>query len=145
MSHFSRDYGQTSSWYDKGWAPSKSTYSGWSKRATRGYQANYDRDDRRHEWDDHASRGSNQARRAPPQTSAAADVEIVDERDKNQGMASANNATGSGADTATWVLVGDATTKKDAKYCDWENSIACWTVEKEASVPRTKRMPKRMK
>ena len=40
MSHFTRDYGQTSSWYKKGWA------SGWSKRATRGYQANYDRDDR---------------------------------------------------------------------------------------------------
>ena len=30
--HYTRDYGQTSSWYNKGWAPSKSTYSGWSKR-----------------------------------------------------------------------------------------------------------------
>ena len=49
-----------------------------------------------------------------PETSAAADVEIVDERDKNQGMAAANNAAGSGADTATLVLVGDAATEKDA-------------------------------
>ena len=50
----------------------------------------------------------------PPETSAAADVEIVDERGKNQGMASANNAAGSGADTATLVPVGDAATEKDA-------------------------------
>ena len=114
MSHYTRDYGQTSSWYNKGRGPSKSTYSGWSKRATFGYQLNYDRDDRRHEWDDHASRGSGQARGAPPETSAAADVEIVDERDKSQGMASANNAAGSGADTATLVPVGDAATEKDA-------------------------------
>ena len=51
---------------------------------------------------------------APPETSAAADVEIVDERDKNQGMASANNAAGRRADTATLVPVGDAATEKDA-------------------------------
>ena len=38
-----------------------------------------------------------------------------DERDKNQGMTSANNAAGSGADTATLVPVGDAATEKDAK------------------------------
>ena len=49
-----------------------------------------------------------------PETSAAADVEIVDERDKNQGMASANNAAGSGAATATLDPVGDAATEKDA-------------------------------
>ena len=46
----------------RGWAPSKSTYSGKSNRATRGYQANYDREDRRHEWDEDASRGSTQTR-----------------------------------------------------------------------------------
>ena len=92
---------------------------------TRGYQANYDRDDRRHEWDDHASRGSNQARGAPPDTSAVADVAIVDERDKNQGMASANNAAGSGADTATLVLVGDAATEKDALIRRLGELIAC--------------------
>ena len=82
----------------------KSTYSSWNKRATRGYQANYDRDDRRHDWmimhrEDRIRPG------APPETSAAADVEILDERDKNQEMASANNAAGSEADSATMVLV----------------------------------------
>ena len=109
MSHHTRDYGQTSSCSYKGWAPSKSTHSGWSKRATRGYQTNYDRDDRRHEWDGHVSRGSNQARWA-----AAADIEIVDERDSNPRIAHANNAAGSGPDTATLVFVGDAATEKDA-------------------------------
>ena len=36
MSCFTRDYGKASSWKTKGWAPSKNTYSGWSKRGTRG-------------------------------------------------------------------------------------------------------------
>ena len=48
------------------------------------------------------------------ETSAAADIEIVDGRDKNQGVASANNAAGSGADAATLVPVGGAATERDA-------------------------------
>ena len=114
MSRETRDYGQTSSWYNKGWVPSKSTYSGWSKRATRGYQTNCDRDDRRHEWDESTSRGSTQAKGVPPETWAAAEVEIVDERDMNQGMAASNNAAGSGTATTTLDFVGDDATQKDA-------------------------------
>ena len=47
-------------------------------------------------------------------TSAAADVEIVDERDKNQGMASANDAVGSKTANTTGNSAGDAATEKDA-------------------------------
>ena len=38
----------------QGMGPSKNTYSGWSKRATRGYCS--------HEWDEDVSRGSTQTR-----------------------------------------------------------------------------------
>ena len=43
MSRNTREYGQASSWYDRGWAPpakqhTKNSCSGWSERATRGYQ-----------------------------------------------------------------------------------------------------------
>ena len=76
MSRYSRGYGQASSWYSKGWAPSKNTYSGWSKRAPRGYFV--------HEWAESASKISTQTTGVQPETWADAEVEIVDERDKNQ-------------------------------------------------------------
>ena len=46
-SSYMREYGQASSWYNKDWAPpakqhTKNSYSGWSKRATRGYQSDYE-------------------------------------------------------------------------------------------------------
>ena len=87
MTRYTREYGKAFSWYTKGWAPSKNTYSGWSKRATRGHYS--------HEWDEDASRGSTQTRVVQPETWADAEVEIVDERDKNQGRAATNDATGS--------------------------------------------------
>ena len=114
MSRYTRDYGQASSWYPKGWAPSKNTYSGWSKTATRGYYS--------HEWDEDASRRSTQTWVVQPETWADAEVEIVDEPDKNQGKAVTNEA------------------ERRMPRCDyWENSIDCQTVEKEATTPPTRK------
>ena len=115
ISHCTCDYGQTSSWYAKGWAPSKSTYSGWSKRATRGYQANYDLDDRRHEWDDHASRvhrllqisrlwtNATRTREWPLRTMPQAVEQIP----------------------PPWSLWETLLQKGMPYHGDWENSIAC--------------------
>ena len=58
MSRYTRDNGRPStSWYHKGWTPStnkdqstKSSYSGWSKRSTRGNPSEYE--GRHNYWDE---------------------------------------------------------------------------------------------
>ena len=100
MSRFTRDFGKASSWYTKGWALSNNPYSGWSKRAARGFQS--------HEWDEDASRGSTQTRGVQPESWADAEVEIMDERDKNQSGAATNDATGRKAANAVGNSTGDA-------------------------------------
>ena len=67
-----------------------------------------------HEWDEDASRGSTQTSGVQPKTWADAEVEIMDERDKNQGRAATNDATGSKAANATGNSAGDAATEKEA-------------------------------
>ena len=119
MSRYTRDNGQASSWFYRGWAPStkhqtKNTYSGWSKRATRGYQSDYDYDDRSREWEESTPSGSTKTREVEPETWAAAEVEIVDERDKNQGKTGTNNAAGSATANTTLDSAGDTATEKDA-------------------------------
>ena len=61
MSRYTREYGQASSWYNRDWAPpgkphTKNSFSGWSKRATRGYLSDYD--DRSRQWEDSKPSGS---------------------------------------------------------------------------------------
>ena len=106
MPRYTRDNGKSSSWHDKGWAPSTNTYSGWSKRATRGYYS--------HEWDEDASRGSPSARGVQKETWADAEVEIVDERYRSQGKAGTTDATDKEAADATGSATGDAATEKEA-------------------------------
>ena len=77
------------------------------------------------------------------QTWADAEVEIVDERDKNQGPLrtmpwSVRQQTPPGT---LWEMLPQ---RKMPQCGDWENSIACETVEKEASMPPTSRTPTRM-
>ena len=77
-----------------------------------------------YEWDESASRGSTQTREVQPETRADAEVEIVDERDKNQGKAAKNDAVGS--TTANTPGTGDAAVEKDATMRRLgKNSIAC--------------------
>ena len=71
---------------------------------------------------------------APPETSAAADVEIVDERDKDWRMASANNAAGSGADTATVLPVEDAEASDKAYYTGALDALAADYIAFEATL-----------
>ena len=76
-----------------------------SKRATRGHHG--------HEWDVDASRGSTQTWWVQPETWADAEVEVVDERDKNKGRAATNDAVSSKTAIATGNSAGDAATEKE--------------------------------
>ena len=53
-------------------------------------------------------------RKVQPETWADADVEIVDERDKNQGKAATNDAVGSTTANTTGNSAGDVAAEKDA-------------------------------
>ena len=101
MSRYTRDYGQASSWYAKGWAPSKNTYSGRSKRPLVVIKAmsgtKMHREDRLRPG-------------VQPDNWEDADVEIVDERDKNQGKAVPNEAVSS--KTANTTGEKDATMRR---------------------------------
>ena len=55
MSRYTREYGRTSSWYNKEWAPpskhyTKNSYSGWNKRCRRGYPSEYE--GRLNQWEE---------------------------------------------------------------------------------------------
>ena len=68
----------------------------------------------------------------------------MDERDKNQGVASANNAAGSGADTATLLPVGDAATERVAILWRLGELHRLLNSRKGSLSATYKRMPKRM-
>ena len=61
------------------------SYSGWSKRASRGYK--------NHGWNEDATRGPRSAGGAQPKTWADAEVEIVDEPDRSLGQTAPMEAT----------------------------------------------------
>ena len=131
MSRYTRDDGQASSWYNRSWAPStkqltKNNYSGWSKRATRGYQSEYDYEDRSRQWEDSKPRASTKDIEADARTLAVAEVEVVDDRDKNQGRAVADNAASSAAAHNTWDSAGATATDKEVTRSRLGvNSIVC--------------------
>ena len=80
------------------------SYSGWSRRASRGYY--------NHGRNEDATRGSPWARGAQPETSADAEVEIVDEQDRSQGPAATTEATDRKAADATGSSTGGAASDK---------------------------------
>ena len=66
---YTPEYGQASSWYNRGWALSntrRNIYSGWSKRATRGYQSDYD--DRSRQWEDSIQTARQRTLRGSPRS-----------------------------------------------------------------------------
>ena len=99
MSRYTRDYAKASSGFYKGWAPSKSTFYGWSKRATPGYYC--------HEWGESIPRGPDKTKGVQPETGTDAEVAIVDDRDKNQRKVATNDAVGS--------TTANTTAEKDAR------------------------------
>ena len=62
---------------------------------------------------------------APTETTAAADVEIVDERDKNQGWPLRTMPQAVDQIPPPWSLWETLLQKRMPYYGDWENSIAC--------------------
>ena len=54
------------------------------------------------QWEDSKPRGSTEDNEVDAGTLAVAEVEVVDDRDKNQGRAVADNAARSAAAHATW-------------------------------------------
>ena len=106
MPRYTRDYGKSSSWYADGWASHPNSYSGWSKRASRGCK--------NHGWNEDASRGLPSTGGAQPETWADAEVEIVDEQDRGQGQAATTEATDRKAAGATGSSTEDAATDKEA-------------------------------
>ena len=95
MSRYTREYGHAS-WKNKGWAPAaeqhtKNSYSGWSKRGTRGYQCDYE--NRSRQWEDYKASGLTKDIEGVPEAVVVAEVEAEDNRDKHLGRATADSVT----------------------------------------------------
>ena len=95
MSRYAREYGQASSWYNRGWAPpakqhTKNSHSGWSKRAARGYQS--DHDDRTRQWEDSKPSGSTKDNEEVTEVTTVAEVKVAENRDKYHGRVATDNA-----------------------------------------------------
>ena len=79
---------------NKGWAPAaeqhtKNSYSGWSKRGTRGYQCDYE--NRSRQWEDYKASGLTKDIEGVPEAVVVAEVEAEDNRDKHLGRATADS------------------------------------------------------
>ena len=125
MSRYTRDFGKSSSWYTKGWAPFKNTHSGWSKNVTRGYYS--------HEWDEDASRGSTQTRgynlrRGPIRRSRSWMSKTESRAGPLRAMPRAERQQ-----TPPGTLQEMLLQRKDHDAAIGENSIDCSTVVKGAS------------
>ena len=73
--------------------------SGWSKWA-RGYQSDYE--DRSRHWEDNKPNGPSKENEGVSEAVAVAEVEAVENRDKNLGRAAADNAASSAVAYTTW-------------------------------------------
>ena len=117
----------------------KNSYSGWSKRGTRGYPSEYD--GWSHHWEEGKPSDSTKDSERTAEIGNGAEVEIVESRDRNQGCAGTEFAAGTTqASKASDVAVASAT-KKDTYGRGWENSIACRTTERVALALLIKRTP----
>ena len=128
LSRYTREKGPASSWYNRGWAPptkqhTKDSYSGWSKRATRGYQSDFE--DRSRPWEDHRASGPAKENEEVSEAVAVAEVEAVENRDKNHGRAATDSAAGTAPARTTWDSAAATATEKEATRSRLVNSIVC--------------------
>ena len=84
MSQYTREYGRTSSWYDKEWAPSskhnaRNNFSGWSKRGTRGNPAEFEGRFRQSDEGRHRESACGHG------ADVEVEVEVLGDRDKRHG------------------------------------------------------------
>ena len=83
----------------------RNSYSGWSKRATRGYQSDYD--DRSRQWEDSKPNGSTKDNEGVSEVTTVAEVEVVENRDRNHGRVAADNAVSTAPAHNTWDFNGN--------------------------------------
>ena len=146
MSRYTREYGQASSWYNRGWAPpakqhTKNSYSGWSKRATRGYQSDYE--DWSRQWEDHQASGLAKENEGISKAVAVAEVEAVENLDRNHGRAATDCATSTAPAHSTWDSAAATATEKEAVRSRLGELHRLLNNRKVASVPPTKKTQKR--
>ena len=99
------------------WAPpakqhTKNSYSGWSKRATRGYQSDYD--DRSRQWEDNKPGGSTKDKEGVIEVTTVAEVEVAENNDKCYGRVATDNAASTAPADTTWDSATAMTTEKEA-------------------------------
>ena len=70
------------------------------KRATRGYQSDYE--DRSRQWEDHKASGPAKEKKGVSEAVAVAEVVAVENRDKNNGRAAAISATYTASAHSAW-------------------------------------------
>ena len=70
----------------------KNSYSGWSKRCTRGYPSDYD--GWSHQWEDSKPSDATKDNEGAAEVENEVEVDVVESRDRNLGCADAENAAG---------------------------------------------------
>ena len=116
MSRYAREYGRTSSWYNKECAPptnkqqsARNSCSGWSKRSTRGNPADYE--GRYNQWDEGKSHDSAKDNKG----------EATERRDKSQGCDGTEDVEGvAQASKASDSAPADATDAETIRSKLWE-------------------------
>ena len=110
------------------WAPpakqhTKNSYSGWSKRATRGYHS--DSDDQSRQWEDSKPSDSSKDNEVATEVETGAEVEVVECRDKKHGRTVTDNAVGVTQASSTCDSTTALVTEKNAVRSRLVNSTAC--------------------
>ena len=147
MSRYTQENDQASSWYNRGWAPpakqhTKNSYSGWSKRATRGYQSDYE--DRFRQWEDNKPSGPVKGTEGVSKVVTVTEFEVVENRDKKHGRAATDNAASTAPAHTTWDPAAATATEKEAiRSRLGELHRLLNNSKKVASVPPTRIMLKR--
>ena len=127
MPRYTRVYGKSSSWDDKGWAPSTNSYSCWSKRATRGCYS--------HEWDEDASRGSPSAGASSPRPGPMRRSRSWMSETEARAKPPRTRPRTERRQIPLEALQEMLLRKRRPWSGAWLNSIDCSTVVKEASTP----------
>ena len=139
MSRHTREYGRTSSLYNKEWAPpskhnARNSYSGWSKRGTRGNPAEHE--GRFNQWDEGKSRDS------AKDNEAEVEVEVVVDHDKSHNYDGTGDVEGvaqvpKASDSA---LADEMLIRYDQSCGNYNDSSI---TEREVQAQHTRKMPRR--
>ena len=106
--------GQASSWYNRSWAlPAKhDTKNSLGKRATRGYQSDYD--DWSRQWEDSKPSGSTKDNEGVTEVAIVEKVEVVENRDRYHRRVATDTAASTAPAHSTWDSATAMSTEKEA-------------------------------